>query len=516
MGTTRLQVSPLSRWALAFCVVLGGAAAAGAADYETEAAGSEPAGHADEGREATEQEGDQAHEGEHSSRLSGEALPLLVDELPKRPGLLVELGNPYLGTGSIDSGFKVPGGAVWQPTLIVFGTFRTAVQTFEAAETRFTEWASRLDLFANLQLTSTEKCLVGIGVADKNRFTNFTRYSFESTQGDEGWNPEFGGFVRALFCEGDFGSLFPKLDPKGTSLIDYGFSFGRQQITFQEGVMINDVLDAVGVVRNNLHLPGFSNIRLTGLFAWDSIDRGSPATRLRLDDPGLFGIFTQGDTANSTFNLDFITIQDHESNSTGGDGYWLGLSATQRGWFPWSGSGAVNTTYRINASFADDADSPQVSDGLLLSSEMSWTPHSSDDIVYVNSFWGLDRYTQASREPIVGGPLAPLGISFASPSLGNYLSELSSFNSQVVGVAIGYQAFWDNHRRNLVIEIAGIKDTTRGLFKTDGPGGDGTAITVQFQQALGQRVQLQLDGFVSYLEGRRNGTGLRAEILVQF
>ena len=139
------------------------------------------------------------------------------------------------------------------------------MQTYEGVGPpgRNTEWANRLDLFANLQLTHTEKCLVGIGVMDKNRLTNFTRHSFESTQADEGWNPEFGGFVRALFCEGDFGSLFPKLDPKGTSLIDYGFSFGRQQITFQEGVMINDVLDAVGVVRNNLHLPGFSNIRLT-------------------------------------------------------------------------------------------------------------------------------------------------------------------------------------------------------------------------------------------------------------
>ena len=450
------------------------------------------------------------------ARLSDKPIPYKV--VPERPPLLLELGCDFLGKGKLPKGIELPTGAVWSPCLWGFGTLRTALQSYEGVGPlgRNTEWANRLDLFANLQLTHTEKCLVGIGVVDKNRSTNFTRYSFESTQGDEGWNPEFGGFVRALFCEGDFGSLFPNLDPKGTRLIDYGFSFGRQQITFQEGVMINDVLDAVGVVRNNLHLPGFSNIRLTGLFAWDSIDRGSPATRLRLDDPGLFGIFTQGDTANSTFNLDFITIQDHESNSTGGDGYWLGLSATQRGWFPWSGSGAVNTTYRINASFAEDADSPQVSDGLLLSSEMSWTPESSDDIFYVNSFWGLDRYSQASREPIIGGPLAALGISFAGASLGNYLSELDGFNSQVVGVAIGYQAFWDNHRRNLVIEIAGIKDTTRGLFKTDGPGGDGAAITVQFQQALGQRVQLQLDGFVSYLEGRRNGTGLRAEILVQF
>ncbi len=42
------------------------------------------------------------------------------------------------------------------------------------------------------------------------------------------------------------------------------------------------------------------------------------------------------------------------------------------------------------------------------------------------------------------------------------------------------------------------------------------ALTVQFQQAVGQHVQLQLDAFVSYLESRDNGSGARAEILVQF
>ena len=137
-------------------------------------------------------------------------------------------------------------------------------------------------------------------------------------------------------------------------------------------------------------------------------------------------------------------------------------------------------------------------------------------IVYINPFYGIDRYTQVSREPIVGGPLAPLGISFASPSLGNHLSELNSANTQAAGFAIGYQAFWDNHRRNLVFEIAGLKDNTRNLFKDDGAGTDAAAFTVQFQQAVGQHVQLQLDTFVAYLEGRDNGSGARAEILVQF
>ena len=124
--------------------------------------------------------------------------------------------------------------------------------------------------------------------------------------------------------------------------------------------------------------------------------------------------------------------------------------------------------------------------------------------------------TPPTGNATVGGPLAALGINFASPSLGNHLSELSSFNTEVVGFAIGYQAFWDNHRRNLVFELAGVKDNSRDLTDHDGDGNDAAAFSVQFQQAIGQHFQLQIDGFVSVLEGRQNGTGARVELLTQF
>ena len=213
--------------------------------------------------------------------------------------------------------------------------------------------------------------------------------------------------------------------------------------------------------------------------------------------------------------MDLATIQDDEDDgnpTTGGDGYWVGVAATQRAWSPWSRLGVVNTTYRANFSIADGADTPQMADGTILSAEISWTPHDSDDIVYINPFWADKRYTQAGREPIVGGPFAPLGISFASPSLGNHLSELNSFAvpGGLFGLAVGYQAFWDNHRRNLVIELAGTKGDE------DVVQADSAALTVQFQQAFGQHYQLQLDGFVSSLEGRDNGSGARIELLAQF
>ena len=58
----------------------------------------------------------------------------LVGEQP-----LVELGEPFLGTGTLKPGFRLPTGAVWQPALLLFGTFRTAVQSSDGGTGRITE-----------------------------------------------------------------------------------------------------------------------------------------------------------------------------------------------------------------------------------------------------------------------------------------------------------------------------------------------------------------------------------------
>ena len=45
----------------------------------------------------------------------------------------------------------------------------------------------------------------------------------------------------------------------------------------------------------------------------------------------------------------------------------------------------------------------------MYSSEVSWTPYKSDDIMYVNSYVVDGTYTQAGRESIVGGASGRFG-----------------------------------------------------------------------------------------------------------
>ena len=449
---------------------------------------------------------DQANQG----GLKQDFSPVEADNrsLPPRPTLFFEVGDGFLDTGQLDAGFEVPVlESVWQPRLWSYFIYRAAVQSFDAGNPggqRESEFAHRLDLFVNLQLTGTEKILLGLRPLDNNDPSRFTRYTFDGRS--EGFNDELNYTPETLFFEGDLGSLFPVLDRTGVIPIDFGFTVGRQPITFQEGILINDTLDAVGLIRNNIPFPGFSNFRVSGLYSWNRNNRNDAGSGT---ESNLFGLFTAADGHVSTYNLDLIYVND-DANS---DGFYFGASAIQR-IAAWDG---VSTAFRINGSVALEDEvgnvpgnlGTVVGDGVLLTAEFSKHPHGSNDIMYFNPFLAIGNYTQAGREAVVGGPLANTGILFASPGLGNYLAEINPFTDDDVGAAIGYQAFWDSNRRNLILEIAGKHDY-------GGNGFDSLGFGAQLQQAVGRHVQLTFEAFYTLNEGRDDGAGARGEVQVVY
>jgi hypothetical protein len=374
---------------------------------------------------------------------------------------------------------------------------RTALQTFDNAvpgRIRTTEIANRMDMFINLQLTGTEKILLCLRPTDNNEPGRFTKYAFEGA--DDRFKNEFNLDVETFFFEGDIGSLFPKIDLAGIKPIDYGFTIGRQPIVFQEGILINDTLDMFGMVRNNLTLKGYSNLRISALYAWDRIDRDGRASE---SDPQMFGLFTAIDGHVSTFNIDMIYVRD--TGASDADGVYLGLAAIQR-------LKGISTAFRINSSLA--LDNQTVGDGTLLSVEVSHIVPGSDDIIYINPYLAIGNYTQAGREAINGGPLGALGIMFASPNLSLYGAEINPFTNDVVGFAMGYQAFWDKHTRNMILEFANKIDY-------DGRGFDSYALGFQVQQKVGQYVQLTFESFfVVNTDGRDDSAGARFEVLVVY
>ena len=446
------------------------------------------------GQDAAHHSQEQSHEQESAARFPDEPIPLKLAGFPQRPKPILELGPRFLGTGTLDPGFELPGGAVWQPALLIYGTYRTAFQTFDDGADKFTEWVNRLDLFGNLQLTSTERILVGMRPLDQDG--RFTGYALEPGGEADGWLDEFNGRLTTFFFEGDIGELLPNLDRSDFGTNDWGFSVGRQPLVFQEGLLINDTIDGVALVRDTLTPKGGSDLRLTFFYGWDNIHRDNNE---ETGGTNMFALFTESDFPSSTYQFDAVYIHDDEGRA---DGFYWGAGAIQR-------LRHFNTAFRVLGSYALDDESAAVSTGHLLFSEVSWTPHHTNNLVYVNGFWGIDEFASAARGPATGGPLGRTGVLFAAVGLGNYGAALGNRADNAVGGAIGYQMFFDETRKQLILEAG-------GRTGTKGDGASIFALGARYQQAIGQHTILRFDVFGAIPEEGDEAYGARVELQFKF
>ncbi len=435
---------------------------------------------------------------ESESRLTEEKIPLAQD-LPERPRLLLELGDDLLGNGTLNPGFELPTGAVWQPSLIVFGTLRSAYQhvdTGVAGAASVSEWVNRLDIFANLSFTASERFLLGLRPLDESG--RFTGYDFHGTARGDGYHEELDTQITTAFFEGDFGEIFPMLDLHDSKGLDIGFSIGRQPLFFQEGIIFNDSIEAIGVTFNSRRLPGTSNIRVTGVYGWDEVNRGG---LLKVDDAEVFALLTEVDLPSSTVALDMALVKSDREN----DSFVAALSSIQR-------IGPVNTSFRAAVSTVSNKRGSATS-GLFYLAEMSLTPTHTDDLLYLNVFSAERGFTPAAHDPARGGVLDRVGILFASSGIGSYVSALDSQPNNAYGFSLGYQYLFGPlyaERRQLIFEVGARRDTGNS-------NDDQYAAGVRFQQAVGKHMILGLDGYVAKHEVRQDRSlGGRAELTVKF
>ncbi|HYR46395.1 MAG TPA: hypothetical protein VER78_05265 [Thermoanaerobaculia bacterium] len=433
-----------------------------------------------------------------SSRLSEEPIPLA--KLPDRPRAPIDLGgDPFLGTGNVPRGFIAPGGAVVTPKFLTWGNLRTAVQGTELGnDTRRQAWANRLDLFSQLNFTATERIIASFRPFDRDG--QFAGYDFAPQH--QPVDNRFNAFVRTLYFEGDFGEIFPNLDPRDTKALDYGFAVGRFPVFFQEGMLLNDPMNAVGVVRNSLR-PSASgaNLRLSTVFSWGQVNRGG--NQVKDTSAKLAGLFCEFDVPTSTVDIDAVYVN---ADKTTGSGVFGGISSVQRIF------GGLNTTFRVLGSYALDQQTPSVGTGVLLYSAISFDPRGTEDIAYINAFGGFKSYTPAARDQGLGGPLTNVGILFESVGLGSgYGNVLPNQAKYSYGGVIGYQKFLGHSRRTQVILELGVRKGTKAPDnKVEG------GVALRFQQAIGSHLIARLEGFAHPRESQSTQYGARYEFQLKF
>ncbi|WP_235557317.1 hypothetical protein [Methyloglobulus morosus] len=418
----------------------------------------------------------------------------------ERPRPLLELGDPFLGNGTIQPGVKTPTSQMLQPWFLIFGTFRSAVQSYDNGDRNTVEWANRLDLNGNLNLSGTERVFFYMRPLD-GQAGGYSGYNFEPNNTD-GWQDDFNARLTKLYFEGELGEIFPGLDPTDSHAYDVGFSIGRQRLQLQDGMLMNDIVDMIGITRNSLVFDGISNLRITGLYGWNNVNRGNNAlvNNNHEHSVNLFGFEAEADTAlNNTLSLDLLYVDDdHDKNA-----WYVGAASTQR--FSW-----LNSTFRINASIPEGNGSQTVGSGVLLLSQLSNTLSSTDNIVYFNTFLDIDRFTSAARSPDQGSPVANLGILYAPIGMGRYGMPLGRPIDDTIGTAIGYQMFLDGIDSQLIFEIGGRTSTQSNRDES------GIGVGARYQHTFGTHHVLRLDSFVAGQENQDIAYGLRTEWMVKF
>lgn len=405
----------------------------------------------------------------------------------------IEWGPKLLGLGKIEKGIRLPTGAVWQPAFYLLGSMRSALSAQDNPDSdKISELAIRADVFFNLQLSATERVMIGF--TPLNEGNGFSRYQFSPDLGD-GWTNNLNAKIDTFWLEGDLGELFPRAKNAQRKSLDMGFSLGRQVIAFQDSIMMNDALDALVLVKNNIHItPHSPSTRLSMVYAWNDINRSDG---IEDDSSRFFGIFSETDTWNHTIEFDLAYM----TSNIEADGGFYGFSSTQR-------SGFWNSTYRLNGSFTSDIETTNMRNGSLLSAQFNRILKASHNIFYLNMFAGFDEYRPATRDEDVGGVVGLIGISFASPGLGNYGSALSNQIDSSYGMATGIQWFFNHQRNNLIVEIA-------AKHQSNVTDTDQQALSLRFQKALAQRWIWQVDAYIANQNNDRTN-GIRTELKVLF
>ena len=123
-----------------------------------------------EGRSAVDFYRDHAVTDDDPWRLPDEVVQYPVDPVERLQPIL-EIGDPFLGNGPIQPGIKTPTGQMLQPWVLLFGTFRSAFQSFDSGDENTIEWSNRLDLHGNVNLSGTERLLFSMRPLDRETGT---------------------------------------------------------------------------------------------------------------------------------------------------------------------------------------------------------------------------------------------------------------------------------------------------------------------------------------------------------
>jgi hypothetical protein len=414
----------------------------------------------------------------------------------------VEWGRVFYGDGITPRGLNLWGEMnMVRPKFYVYGDFRTGIGSGRNAAGRFDNWANRLNLDLDLQLTDTERFHSFIGPLDDGG--QFTRV--ERVDGEWQWQNEMDLTPLTGYFEGDLGVIMGAARGN-SSPFDLPFTMGLIPLFFQNGIWMED-----GVTGAAFALPA----RHSRLLNWSNYDATFFVVADQLNSVA-FG--NDPHAAQAIGTAWFIEAYGgyietgyaylHDRNQGELSYHNITASFTRRYW------DRISNSVRVIVNTGQDLpQQDRTADGVLLLVENSLITASPLTVVpYANFFVGWDRPQSVARAAGSGGILRNTGINFDTDGL-NGFPTLDPTAADTAGGALGIDLLGQDLNRQLLLEAAFLA-----------PHGSRNPLVPSDQYAVGSRYQfpisnwslLRFDAMYGWRRGLQDIYGTRMEYRWKF
>ncbi len=389
----------------------------------------------------------------------------------------VPVQQPWIEWGRIFYGDGItPRGRNWfgdtnlvRPKFYLYGDLRSGIASGRNAAGRTDNWANRLNLDADLQITDTERFHAFVGPLDDGGA--FTRW--ERVAGDFRFRNEVDFTPVTAFFEGDVGSILGGAIGE-SSPFELPFTVGLVPLLFQNGIWMEDAVTgaAFALPARHSRLLNWSNYDATFFAIFDQIN--SPAFGTDENAAQAFGTAWFIEAYGGYIESGYAFVRDR--NNPDRSYHNMTASFTRR-YFD-----RISNSVRVIVNTGQDLDrGDRTADGALLLVENSWITASSLTVVpYANFFYGWDRPQSVARAGVSGGILRNTGINFDTDGL-NGFATLDPTANDTAGGSIGIDLIGNDLDRQLLLEASYVT-----------PTGDGNPLVPEDQFAIGSRYQFPI------------------------
>jgi hypothetical protein len=414
----------------------------------------------------------------------------------------IEWGRPFYGTGITPRGNDVLGDYnMVRPSFYLYGDFRTGIAAGRNDLGRTDNWASRLNLDADLKITDTER--FHAFVAPLGAGVKTTRWELQDE--DLSFRNEVDFTPITGFFEGDLGVMTGAASGHSADY-DLPFTVGLVPLLFQNGIWMEDAVTGAAFALPARHstLLNWSNYDATFFAVVDQLN--SPAFGQDENAAQAFGTAWFIEAYGGYIETGYAFVRDRNVDALS---YHNATISFTRRYLD-----RISNSVRLIVNSGQDlAEQQRTADGGVLLVENSWiTSDPLRFVPYANFFYGWDRPQSVARAIGSGGILRSTGINFDTDGLSG-LATLDTTASDTAGGSVGVDLIGDKLERQWLVEAS--YQSPHGNKNANVPD-DQYGLGTRYQFPVSHRTLIRMDATYGWRGDLNDVYGTRLEYRWKF